>query len=335
MPVHADPKGAALAHGRSGSLAPPPPLLRELEAQALRLDVGRAGERVCWRAWGPADAPARPLLLLHGGHGDWRHWARNIGAWSADRRVWAADMPGYGDSDALPEGTLDALVARLQGSLVALPGVAGARVDLAGFSFGGLVAARLAAQRSPAMPGAGACAPDGSSVVDVDTLVLLGPAGHGGARRPRGELRDWKAAAQSSDAAALQAAMCHNLRMQMLHAAQAVDATALHIHTHACRATRFRSKAFSRADGLLSALAGTSARKALIWGTEDVTAEPERVAAAIEAHHPGCCTLLVPGAGHWVQYEAPDTVNPFVRKLLAGRATPAPDPASSTHRSLP
>ena len=46
-------------------------------------------------------------------------------------------------------------------------------------------------------------------------------------------------------------------------------------------------------------------------------------------------TLLVPGAGHWVQYEAASAVNRFVCELLAGRATHASAPLLSPCRPHP
>src|SRR3546814_12050761 len=54
-----------------------------------------------WRLWGP-DVPSgnAPLLLLHGSHGGWMHWLRNIQALARERCVIVPDMPGFGESDA-------------------------------------------------------------------------------------------------------------------------------------------------------------------------------------------------------------------------------------------
>lgn len=45
-----------------------------LEAGAERVDVAYLGRQVRWRRWGSGPA----LVLLHGGHGNWMHWVRNV-----------------------------------------------------------------------------------------------------------------------------------------------------------------------------------------------------------------------------------------------------------------
>jgi hypothetical protein len=76
----------------------------------------------------------------------------------------------------------------------------------------------------------------------VQRLVLLGTAGHGGPRRETEALLDWRV----SDPAERMAALHQNLAVFMLSKAAAADALALHIHRHCCEATRFRSKAMSQ-----------------------------------------------------------------------------------------
>jgi pimeloyl-ACP methyl ester carboxylesterase len=166
-------------------------LEQDLDARAAIADLARRarhervewqGRYVCWRGFGKG----RPLVLIHGGHGNWLHWARNIDALAAEHAVWVVDMPGYGDSDEpAPGGGLPSLVDPLVATLDQLVG-AQSPVDLAGFSFGGLVASHMACLRP-----------------QIRRLALLGPAGHGGRRRPRGELQPWKAAAEAGDGAAL------------------------------------------------------------------------------------------------------------------------------------
>jgi pimeloyl-ACP methyl ester carboxylesterase len=272
-----------------------------LHARAQAQDFGAPGGTVRWRRFG--DGPA--LVLLHGGHGSWLHWVRNIEPLAERRTVWVPDLPGYGDSappasadgaDGTGEGAsadgLAGLLSALRGSLDRAVG-AGTPIDLAGFSFGGLVAARLAALR----PG-------------VRRLALLGPGGHGGPRRPRGELRPWKAARDAGDAAALAGAMRHNLAAHMLHAAASdIDDTALWLHTAACLATRFRSRDISRSGGLADALRRYAGPTLLAWGAHDVTAVPEDLGPRLAQALPDARWRVVPGAGHWVQYEAADAVN--------------------------
>ncbi|WP_240988228.1 alpha/beta fold hydrolase [Cupriavidus phytorum] len=254
---------------------------------------------VVWRSFG--EGPA--TVLLHGGHGNWQHWARNIGPWSRTRRLLVPDMPGFGESGAAPRADLPGLVEVLARSLAQL---SLGRIDVVGFSFGALVAAHLATG-------------DGTGDAEVGRLALLGPAGHGGPRRMARELRDWR---RCPDPQALAEAMRHNLAAFMINDPAAIDSEAVTIHTRACRATRFHSKSISRAGGLQQALARFPGPVWMIWGEADVTMSPEALAAiardsrGASADAPQVRVSVVPGAGHWVQYEAHAQVNALLQPWL-------------------
>lgn len=270
--------------------------IARLETMAQRFDVAYLGRHVRWRRWG--DGPA--LVLVHGGHGNWMHWVRNIEALMRQRAVWVPDLPGFGDSDELAgvphapmrqRHLLDALGATLD-TLVGreMP------IDVAGFSFGGLVAAELAAQRG-----------------HVRRLALLGSAGHGGTRRQRTELLNWR----SDDLAQMRDGLRHNLAAFMLHEPAAIDDLALSVHEASCLRTRFRSKAISRAGGLQAALQQYGGPALLIWGEHDVTAVPHDIAPQLADDEAGREWCVVPGAGHWVQYERADDVNRLLGSWFA------------------
>ena len=97
--MNAVPDAAALeaARGRIASL--------DARAERHDVDVG-GGKRMAWRRFGEG----APLVLVHGGHGSWMHWIRNIEALSARHSLWIPDLPGYGDSDALESRDVDHLV---------------------------------------------------------------------------------------------------------------------------------------------------------------------------------------------------------------------------------
>ncbi len=273
------------------------PVIARLQARAQRHLVDTPHGTVCWRSFG--EGPA--LLLLHGGHGSWMHWGRNIEALSERFTLWVADLPGYGDSEVPGSRTeLPRLLAALEASLDILLG-RGATLDLAGFSFGSLVGANLAVQRG-----------------GVRRFALLGAAGHGGARRPRGELQGWKEAAQDPDPSVLAAVMRHNLGVHMLHDLDRIDPLALQVHTLSCQRTRFRSKEISRAGGLQGLLERAEVTLMLVWGEHDVTAVPEAIAPQIAPNAPGRRVHVVPGAGHWVQYEGHEAVNPLLSGFFGG-----------------
>ncbi|MGI4777099.1 MAG: alpha/beta fold hydrolase [Janthinobacterium lividum] len=264
-----------------------------IEVSARRHELLQDGVRVVWRQFG--DHPERPpLVLLHGGHGSWMHWLRNIEALSAHHTLLLPDLPGYLDSDTPRdprpgETSVEPLIEALGGTLDQLVGT-GATIDLGGFSFGGLVGARFAVRRG-----------------NVRKLVLLGSGGHGTMRRLNIEMINWRSA---PDRAAEVAALRHNLAALMLHDPAAIDDVAFQIHDLACHGTRFRSKGVSTGGGLQAALDVLgNTEQLLIWGEFDVTADPPRVVEGLLEGHPERRARVIEGAGHWVQYERAEETN--------------------------
>jgi pimeloyl-ACP methyl ester carboxylesterase len=268
--------------------------IERIDALSTHHDPVHQGVRVHWRSFGK-DTARPPLVLLHGGHGSWLHWIRNVEALSAERTLWLPDMPGFLDSDKPPpiKGPLpiDPLLKALGGTLDMLIG-AGTPIDLGGFSFGGLVASTFAAQRGA-----------------VHRLALMGSGGHATLRRLALEMVNWR---RSVDREAERAALKHNLDALMLHD-KAFDALAFEIHDVSCHGTRFRSKDVSMSGGLQAALDALACPQLLMWGEYDVTADPRPLVAQLQAGHPNREGVVVDGAGHWVQYERADEVN---RQLL-------------------
>ncbi|WP_100227936.1 alpha/beta fold hydrolase [Cupriavidus basilensis] len=263
--------------------APPEAQAAALAHRAERIVTDVDGCRVVWRRFGEG----QPVVLLHGGHGSWLHWVRNIEVLAAHRAVWAPDMPGFGESDDIASD-LSVMTGTLVKGIRQLPGCDGA-VSLAGFSFGGLVAANVAA-----------------SLGTASRLALLGSGGHGGIRRQQRALLDWR---QARDAEALAGAMRYNLEAFMIADAAKVDAMAMYAHTESCRLTRFRSKNISRSGDLRDALDRFGGEVLLAWGEHDVTADPVPAIAAMTQGNPRREGRVITNAGHWVQYEAHAPVN--------------------------
>lgn len=253
-----------------------------LESACERITQPVLGHHIVWRRVGSGP----PLMLLHGGHGSWLHWARVVPALSSSFNLWMPDLPGYGDSSLVPTH-LDELVAQLRQGLDDLLG-AHTPILLGGFSFGGLVSAQLAAQRGR-----------------VERLVLIGPAGHGGPRGQTVSPLPWRHLEPDTDPGPWSDRMRHNLLAQMLHAEAAVDGLAMEIQWRGALGTRFRSKPFSRSAALAPALRACSGEVLEIWGAHDVTATPgemgdERLAGAAPR-----ARRIVGGAGHWLMHEMP------------------------------
>jgi len=246
---------------------------------------------VAWHEFGEPIPHRKPLVLLHGGHGSWEHWARNIDTLSQHFHVFVPDMPGFGESSFIDSqfqpGIIDPMIATMNTLLGEHQ-----EVDIAGFSFGGFVAAHMANQRQ-----------------GIAKLALLGSAGHGGPRRPRGELLAWKEIHASGDTAQLSQVMRENLFLQMISTYDRIDAQAIRIHQDACVATRFKSKPIARPGGLAEQLEKYTGPVLLIWGEHDITCTPEYLIETLVTGRPNRSKELVVDSGHWVQYEKSDQIN--------------------------
>jgi pimeloyl-ACP methyl ester carboxylesterase len=228
------------------------------------------------------------------------HWLRNVEALSASHTLWLPDMPGFNESDAPPrvapgEDSLPPLLAALGGTLDQLIG-AGTPIDLGGFSFGGLTAARFAVRRGA-----------------IRRFALVGSGGHGTLRRMTAQMINWRAA---PDREAERAALLNNLAALMLHDPAAIDALAFEIHDISCHGTRFRSKDVSQSGGLQQALNALGVPTLLLWGEYDVTADPRPLVAQLVAEGPGREGVVIDGAGHWAQYERADEVNARLQEFF-------------------
>jgi pimeloyl-ACP methyl ester carboxylesterase len=275
----------------------PPDALR-IHALAVTFETACGHGHMAWHVWGQG----RPLVLLHGGSGSWTHWIRNVEALAASgRRVLVPDLPGFGDSHVPPGGSdADACVEPLAHGLQRLLDSA-LPVDLVGFSFGGLVAGLLT-DAHPQL---------------VRRLVLAGAPAMG-LRDRRLALTDWR---DAPDEAGRLAAHRSNLAALMLHDEAVIDDLALHTHAANLRRDRMRGRKLALTDILKRKLPGLQCPVDAIYGREDVLYR--HALPQLETVLRTCPTfgelVLVPDAGHWVQYEAAETFNRELLQLLASK----------------
>lgn len=257
----------------------------------------RAGAMV-WRIWGEG----RPLVLLHGASGSWTHWIRNVLPLASRFRVLAPDMPGFGDSDAPPEphtaAALADLVAAALDTVVPPP----AAVDIAGFSFGGIIGALVAARL-------------GSR---ARALVLLGA---GGFALPPAPTRPLLRIAPELGVEEVWRAHRENLAILMIADPEAIDDLAVFTQIDNVRRARFKSGTIPSSDALVQALPAIRARITALWGGRDAFVGPglderRRILAALR---PDVDFGVIEGAGHWVCYEAADQVNAVLLDVLRER----------------
>ena len=261
-----------------------------------------------WRAWGAGS----PLLLLHGASGSWTHWIRNIPGLAAQHRVLVPDMPGFGESDALPAPhTVEALAEAVARGLDI---VAPSSLDIAGFSLGGIVAGHVAARLGRR----------------IATLVLFGPGGLG---LPTQSTRPLSPITAEMTPADVERAHRENLKILMLAHADRVDDLAVRLQIDNVGRARFKSGDIPSPDALVRALPAVTARVVAVFSTRDAfvgssLGERHRVLSALR---PDLDFRTLEGLGHWAIYEAPAEANGMLLDALSrGKSRPsAPRSAGS------
>ena len=275
--------------------AEPQAFLDRLERAASRTETPCGDGSMVWRFWGDEAAPV--LVLLHGGAGSWRHWARNIDVLSRTYRLVIPDLPGLGESALAP--SIDSAEAIAEVVAAGIDAVLGrdAFYDLAGFSFGGTMASCVAAihgarVRSLTIVGSGRVGPPSSGVELLKVRHLTG--------QERVE------------------AHRTNLNRLMIADLAKIDALALTIQEWNTMRSRMKTPILSSSGALWRALDKVHVPVNGIWGTMDAPANPrahERVAAMRE-RRPDADVRVIEGAGHWVAYEEPEQFNAMLLEML-------------------
>lgn len=262
-----------------------------LDAHSAVLDEHAPSEMrqgLAVRYWGKG----APLVLLHGGTGSWTQWYRNVATLAQKFTVIAVDLPGYGDSvDAAVSGE-EAYIDWVADVLDEIVGNS-APAGLAGFSFGAVIAAAVAARKAR----------------QVDRLSLLGPGGFG--YRTGSSIKLKKPPKGDVDPAHLREVTAFNLGQWMLSSVPDIDDPVIDIHLRNLANSRFDNREISARDRLIADLAKLSCPLQLMWGGRDVLTFPS-IQARLErcrAVRPDLEAEIIPDGGHWVAYECADAVN--------------------------
>lgn len=238
---------------------------------------------LAWREWGTGT----PLVLFHGGTGSWRHWAANIPTLAKSHRVLAVDASGLGES-AMPAepATPQSIAAEIASGIDQLIGPE-TRYEICGFSYGAMLSSCVAALHAPR----------------VIRLTLVGPGALG---LPRANVTLEKVRSRTGQDR-LDAHRA-NLGIFMLVRPDRIDDTALAIQDTNTITARFKSRNFAHTTILKDNIATIPAPIHAIWGDADVTAAPDipTSIAAIHEVRPDAKITLIPNAGHWVMWDAPE-----------------------------
>ncbi len=290
-------------------LAEVSPEIRALAASSkrTRTPVGTDGAVMTWREWGPESGGGEPLVLLHGSHGGWMHWLRNIPELARHRRVIVPDMPGFGESDppADIESPQDHARAMVDG-LRALEGISGP-VDVIAFSLGAMLGCFMT------LPECGGDAPQLiRRLIIVDAGGLDTPLRTADNRSVKGLTGQ-----------ALRDVNRHNLGAMMIHDPACIDDTAIDISMFCGRRTRTRVMYHVIPDKLLAVAKRVRVPIDVIWAEFDyIHPDPELNTAVIRAFQPEVQLRVVADSGHWPMYEQPAAFTAAALDLLATPVRP-------------
>lgn len=273
--------------------------LDRMEAEAARFEPRLGDHATAWRRWGET-GPA--VVLLNGGTGSWMHWVRNIPALKDRHRVFAADLPGMGDSGLPPVTEPVEDLVRISGTIIAsgIEGLLGRaeRVHIVGFSFGSMVGAHAAARLG----------------TQVETFTMAGASGLGLAFKGPERLRKPEAGMTE---VALRGVHRHNMTTLLFADPANADELALEMQVRNAANVRIRSHTSAVTSILLEALPAIRARLGAIWGGRDpflpARAEREELLRRFDPETP---IHIVEGAGHWVPYEGAEAFNRHLLELL-------------------
>ncbi len=251
----------------------------------------RSGVRLRYDVVGPAGTARPPVLLTHGYSASAHMFGTTAQRLADEYRVITWDMVGHGRSDYpadLAAYSADLAVA----DMVALLDAAGAdRAVVAGHSLGGFLSLRLCATH-----------PD-----RVAALVLIdtGP----GYRNPQARA-GWNEMAEN---------FAQGFERHGLAGLGASEEVRADVHRDATGLVLAARGILAQHDAMvIDSLAGIAVPTLVVVGENDTPfVDGSRYMAA---KIPGAQLVVVPGAGHAPNIEAPDTFDPALRRFLDGLA---------------
>ena len=249
----------------------------------------RHGVRIHYEAAGAAEGRT-PLLLTHGYGASGRMWEPNLTALAGDRQVVTWDLPGHGATDAPDDPTQYSHEACVADMAALLDEMGAERAVIGGMSLGGFLALAFN-RRHPRR-------------VAALLLIGCGPGYRDDAARDAWNAWAW-ALGDALDTEGLLALRGGREQTQ-----------ACHVHgpqglAHAARATLTQQDA-----SVIESLPAITVPTLIVIGSEDA---PFLASAdAMERKIPDARKVVLQGAGHAANMDAPEEFNAAVREFLEG-----------------
>ena len=245
----------------------------------------------------------RLFVLIHGGHGDWRHFLANVEQLSARGRVIAVDIPGFGLSGPPKTISLEELALPIARLVVA---IAASDVTIVGFSFGSLIAAEV-------------CRLVPESITRV---CVVSPAGFGGHVQAMADRR--RKSADIARRSGLEAGVRHTLTEIMVSDIHLADESPLVASmVEMVRASRIIVRPVSRQVSVVDRLAKSGKPVLVLLGEADPyhagVIDERRI--LLTENVPNCDVVVVAKAAHWLMWEQADVFNHAALKFA--EAAPA------------
>jgi pimeloyl-ACP methyl ester carboxylesterase len=276
----------------------PADIVAALEREARRHETPCGAGRMIWRVWGEG-AQKTPLLFLHGGSGSWTHWIKQIPLFARDYEVWAADMPGLGDSAMPDQPWTPETCGRVVADGVRALFSADRRPHLVAFSFGAHVGTFAAVHLGKRLR----------------SFTLSGSAALG-LPHVRNDFAKEHPRMTSAERAEVHRT---NLAILMIAEPARIDDLAIHLQAENIAKARFRSRAFAPTDEIKRMLPEVSAPLGAVWGAHDQICIPdvESRMDVLRAIDPNIVIRLVADAGHWSMYERPEAFHSALCEVLS------------------
>jgi len=238
---------------------------------------------------------ATPIVFLHGVGSDKSVWRPQLEHFGRTRRALAFDYPGYGDSDAAPEGTTREDYAAAILSAMDRLGIA--RSHVCGLSLGGVIAIAMHARRPQAI----------ASLILADTFAMH-PDAHGIYERSLAGSRDLGAMAEARADFLLAQPADPAVRSEVVETMGRIDPTAYRIGAEAVWLADQRGR-----------VAQIDAPTLILCG-EDDRPTPPALSEELHAMIGGSRLAMIANAGHITNLEQPAEFNLLVEQFIEGIA---------------